>query len=397
MAEFYRLGPKIADYGYFKAYLALTLKFMTQNFMATQVQAMLDDKRDDAVQIKHCPIMVVDDNLSNLTLLRKLLQSDGYSDITLVSDPFQFMPMYRSDNPDLILLDIKMPGMDGFQIMDLINTEPQQALKPPIIVLTAQNDKEYLLRALNLGATDFLGKPFDRTELLLRVRNVLESQWHKKLLCDQKALLENEVQLRTFELNQTRLAVVQRLGMAAEYKDEETGNHILRMSAICALLARKLQWPEDRVDLILHASPMHDIGKIGIPDAILLKPGKLTPQQWQIMKTHAQIGAELLSGDTSDLMLMAKDIACHHHEKYDGTGYPGGLSGEDIPIAARVAAVADVFDALTSKRPYKEAWSFESAVSYIVENSGKHFDPQLVELFCACLDEVQQIQQNFAD
>jgi len=191
------------------------------------------------------------------------------------------------------------------------------------------------------------------------------------------------------------LQIVQRLGMAAEYRDEETGSHILRMSHICALLARASGWSEADCDLILNASPMHDIGKIGIPDAILLKPGKFEPHEWEIMKTHAAIGSKLLDGDDSELMHMAREIALCHHEKWDGSGYPNGLAGEAIPQPGRIAALADVFDALTSERPYKKSWPIDAAMAYIEGNSGRHFDPALVEIFRQELPGILKIREHF--
>jgi len=270
-------------------------------------------------------------------------------------------------------------------------------LLPPIVILTAQLGRDTLLKALAAGARDFIGKPFYRAELLMRVSNLLEAQLSHKLLHDQKAVLEEMVLQRTRELNDTRLQVVQRLGRAAEYRDEETGGHILRMSHMSALLARAAGWNETDCMLMLHASPMHDIGKIGIPDAILLKPGKFDPPEWEIMKTHVTIGGKLLDGDDSTLMRMARDIALSHHEKWDGSGYPNGLAGEAIPQAGRIVALADVFDALTSVRPYKKAWTVEAAVAMITENCGKHFDPQLVELFLRELPGILEIRARFSE
>jgi putative two-component system response regulator len=205
------------------------------------------------------------------------------------------------------------------------------------------------------------------------------------------------VQARTEELRRTRLQIVQRLGMAAEYRDEETGNHILRMSHSCALLARAVGWSEDDCDMNLNASPMHDIGKIGIPAAIMLKPGKFEPHEWEIMQTHAAIGGKLLEGDDSTLMCMAREIALTHHEKWDGSGYPNGLAGEAIPQSGRIAALADVFDALTSVRPYKKAWTVEAAVDLIKDNKGRHFDPTLVEVFLQELPGIVAIRERFAE
>lgn len=341
-------------------------------------------------------ILIVDDESSNLKLLDKMLRSQGYQNLDLVSDAREVTSSYQKTRADLILLDINMPYLDGYQVMEQLK-QLNDPLLPPVVILTAQNSKDYLLRALALGARDFITKPFDRNELLMRVRNLLDAHLAHRMLHDQKTVLEDMVQSRTEELHHTRLQIVQRLGKAAEYRDEETGNHILRMSNISALLAAAAGWDKNQCDLMLNASPMHDIGKIGIPDAILLKPGKFEPHEWEIMKTHATIGAKLLEGDKSDLMLMARDIAISHHEKWDGSGYPNGLTGDAIPQAGRIAALADVFDALTSVRPYKKAWTIDAAVDLIKENRGKHFDPQLVDLFLRELNGIVEISRRYAE
>lgn len=329
-------------------------------------------------------IFIVDDEVVNLKLLDKILTSAGYTNLVLINDPRQVLSLYEEHRPSLILLDLNMPDLDGYQVMEqLVGLD--DPLLPPIIILTAQHHQEYLLKALEAGARDFISKPFDRRELLMRVRNFLDAHAAHRLVRDQKDHLEELVQKRTLELQETRLEIIRRLGHAAEYRDEETGNHIIRMSKMCALLAQKAGWSKQQCDLILSASPMHDIGKIGIPDAILLKPGRFEPDEWRIMKTHAEIGARLLDGNDSDLMIMAREIALNHHEKWDGSGYPSGLKGQDIPASGRIAALADVFDALTSVRPYKKAWPLEEAVDLIRANRGKHFDPELADLF---LDDV---------
>ncbi|MBU1224227.1 MAG: response regulator [Gammaproteobacteria bacterium] len=341
-------------------------------------------------------ILIVDDEPANLRLLDKMLHGQGYQNLVMVEDPREVLDRYREMRPALILLDINMPHLDGYQVMEQLKAL-NDPLLPPIVILTAQHGKDYLLRALAAGARDFIGKPFDRNELLMRVRNLLDAHLAHRMVHNQKTVLEDMVRARTEELRRTRLQVVQRLGMAAEYRDEETGNHILRMSHTCALLARAIGWSEAGCDLILNASPMHDIGKIGIPDAIMLKPGKFEPHEWEIMKTHAAIGGKLLEGDDSALMRMAREIAFTHHEKWDGSGYPNGLAGEAIPQAGRIAALADVFDALTSVRPYKQAWTVEAAVECITENSGKHFDPGLVEVFLRELPGIEEIRERFAE
>jgi putative two-component system response regulator len=346
--------------------------------------------------LKNERILIVDDEPANLKLLDKMLRGHGYNGLVLVDDPRDVIDLYRAAPPDLILLDINMPHLDGYQVMEQLKSL-NDPLLPPIVILTAQNSKDYLLRALAGGARDFISKPFDRNELLMRVRNLLDAQLAHRLMHDQKKVLEGMVKIRTEELRKTRLEVVQRLGMAAEYRDEETGSHILRMSHISTLLARASGWNEAACELMLNASPMHDIGKIGIPDAILLKPGKFEAHEWEIMKTHATIGGKLLAGDDSELMLMAREIALTHHEKWDGSGYPAGLAGDAIPHSGRIAALADVFDALTSVRPYKKAWTVEAAVELITENRGKHFDPKLVDVFLQQLPNVLEIRERFEE
>ncbi|CAK0766989.1 putative two-component system response regulator [Gammaproteobacteria bacterium] len=341
-------------------------------------------------------ILIVDDEPINLKLLGNMLSSQGYQELVIVDDPREVVDLYLTARPDLILLDINMPYLDGYQVMEQLK-KLNDPLLPPIVILTAHYNKEHLLRALAAGARDFVSKPFDRNELLMRVRNLLDAQRVHRLMHDQKNLLEKMVLERTEELCRTRLQVVQWLGRAAEYRDEETGKHILRMSHMSALIAHAAGWSQADHELILHASPMHDIGKIGIPDAILLKPGKFEPREWEIMKTHTTIGGKLLDGDDSDLMHMARDIALTHHEKWDGSGYPHGLVGIAIPQAGRIAALADVFDALTSVRPYKKAWTVEAAVKLIQENRGSHFDPDLVEVFIGELPGILKIREQFSE
>jgi putative two-component system response regulator len=341
-------------------------------------------------------ILIVDDESVNLKLLDKMLSAQGFSNLVLVQDSRQVLDIYRQARTDLILLDINMPHLDGFEVMEQL-TALNDPLFPPVVILTAQHGQDFLLRALNAGARDFITKPFYCNELLARVRNMLDAQLMQRLLYDQKNVLDEIVRSRTDELRRTRLQVVQQLGRAAEYRDNETGNHILRMSHISALLAKSIGWNEADCELMLHASPMHDIGKIGIPDHILLKPGKFEPEEWEIMKTHAVIGANILEGDDSDLMKCAGEIALTHHEKWDGSGYPHGLAGEAIPLTGRIAALADVFDALTSVRPYKKAWTVEAAVDLIKGNSGMHFDPDLVAVFLEQLPDILKICAQFSE
>ena len=341
-------------------------------------------------------IFIVDDEPVNLKLLDMLLHGQGYSNLVMISDPREVFVRYHEQTPDLILLDINMPHLDGYQVMEQLK-ELNDPLLPPILILTAQHGKNFMLRALAAGARDFVTKPFDRNELLMRVRNLLDVQLAHRLVYDQKNMLEEMVNRRTKELRHSQLQVVRRLGRAAEYRDEQTGNHILRMSHISFILSQGLGWSASKCELMLNASPMHDIGKIGIPDNILLKPRELNSQEWQIMKKHTTIGAELLDDDDSQLMLMAREIAIAHHEKWDGSGYPHGLAGEEIPHTARIAALADVFDALISVRPYKKAWTIDAALEFIKENNGKHFDPELVEIFLQKLPSILEICNQFSD
>lgn len=346
--------------------------------------------------LDHARILIVDDEPANLKLLDKMLATQGYAQRILVEDPREVLDRYREERPDLILLDINMPHLDGYQVMEQLKAI-DDSLLPPIVVLTAQHGRDTLLKALSAGARDFIGKPFDRAELLMRVRNLLEAQLGHRMLHRQREVLEEMVRIRTEELNRTRLQVVQRLGRAAEYRDNETGYHIIRMSQTSALLARRLGWNAADCDLMLNASPMHDIGKIGIPDRILLKPDKFSQEEWEIMKTHATIGAELLDGDDSALLRLAREIALSHHEKWDGSGYPNRLSGEAIPQSGRIVAVADVFDALISSRPYKKPWTVDAATTFVQDNAGSHFDPVVAACFLGCLPEILEIRNRYQE
>ncbi len=341
-------------------------------------------------------ILVVDDEPANLKLLGMILRAAGYQDIALVQDPREVLDEYLRERPALVLLDLNMPHLDGFAVLAQLKALADP-LAPPVIVLTAQSGEDVLLRALQGGASDFLSKPFNRRELLARVHNVLMGHLAQRMLHDQKQTLEERVQARTHELRETQLDVVRRLGRAAEFRDNETGQHVLRMSHVSTLIARDAGWTEDRCALMLAASPMHDVGKIGISDTILLKPGVLTPAEREVMQTHAAIGAEILSGSPTELLMLAREIALGHHEKWDGSGYPLGLAGEAIPESARIVAIADVFDALTADRPYKRAWPVPDALAWMQAQSGKHFDPRLLALFMNRMPEVLALKARFAD
>jgi len=341
-------------------------------------------------------ILIVDDEVVNIKLLEKLLHGAGYQNILSTQSPTDVLALVNEHNIDLIILDLNMPEMSGFDVMKQLHSNPLQ-YPPSILVLTAQHAREFRIDALDQGARDYVTKPFDRSELLARVRNLLEAKLADRFLAEQNQMLENMVQARTKQLHHTRLQVVQRLGRAAEYRDNETGLHIIRMSKMSALLGQASGLSESECDLILNASPMHDIGKIGIPDRILQKPGKLDKDEWEIMMTHAQIGADLLAGDDSDLLILAKTIALTHHEKWNGKGYPNALSETDIPLVGRIVAIADVFDALTSERPYKKAWPVQDAIDLIQSERGEHFDPVLVDHFMKIINDIIHISEQYAD
>lgn len=347
-------------------------------------------------QILDAKILIVDDEPDNVKILEKMLRLAGYTYLQTTTDSRKAKKIYRDFLPDLVLLDLKMPYMDGFQVMTQLK-EIETGSYLLVLVLTALHDNEILLRVFDSGAKDFINKPFDYEEVLARIRNLLEVRLLHKQLKDQNQILEEKVKERTKELQDTRLEVVRRLSMAAEYRDNETGLHIIRMSRMCALLGKATGVCENDCDLLLNTSPMHDIGKIGIPDYILLKSGKLNADEWEVMKTHTTIGANLLAGHDSELMKMATSIALTHHEKWDGTGYPKGLKGEDIPSIGRICALCDVFDALTSKRPYKEAWSIENSRAEIKSMSGKHFDPKLAEAFENILPDIIRITKEYGE
>jgi len=349
------------------------------------------------IETKAARILVVDDEPANLRLLNKMLQTDGYSNLELIDDPRNVLPLYHKARTDLILLDINMPYLDGFQVMEQL-AALNDPLLPPIIILTAQARSEIMLRAFAAGARDFLGKPFDRYELLARVRNMLHAHMAHRFVHEQNSVLEDMVRARTRALQESQLEIVRRLGRASEYRDNETGAHIMRMSHIAELLAKACGMSAAECELVLNASPMHDVGKIGISDQILLKPGRLTPEERAIMETHASIGADILASASGNKLLeMAHTIALTHHEKWDGSGYPNGLAGEAIPLVGRITAIADVFDALTSERPYKKAWPEAEAVAFMQEQAGRHFDPKLIKLFLGLLPEVAEIRQRFRE
>jgi len=320
-------------------------------------------------------VLVVDDEPSNLQLMRKLLDQDYR--LLFAKDGARAIELARVERPNLILLDVMMPGMSGHEACKHLKADPDTAAIP-VIFVTALADAADEVTGFDVGAVDYINKPVSAPILRARVRT------HLSLV-------------HLDELRLTRLEIVQRLGRAAEYKDNETGRHVIRMSNYAAILAKQAGFGVDAAEDLLVASPMHDIGKIGIPDNILTKPGKLTEEEWKVMQRHPSIGGEIIGIHPDRMLAMAHRVALTHHEKWDGTGYPNGLAGEAIPIEGRLVALADVFDALTSVRPYKPSWSNEDALNYIKSSAGKHFDPAVVEWFEASIPAFLEVQRRWAD
>lgn len=348
---------------------------------------MMEQEQLDEIVTKQT-ILVVDDNSENIHVLSGILRP-YYRVKAAVNGELALKIANGKDKPDMILLDIMMPGMDGYEVCRRLKEKPETS-EIPVIFVTAKYEVEDEKKGFLLGAVDYITKPVSPPLVLARVAAHLA-------LYDQKKHLETLVQERTKELDDTRVEIIRRLGRAAEYKDNETGMHVIRMSWYSRFLAEEytdnLAWS----DLVYNAAPMHDIGKIGIPDRVLLKPGKLDAEEWDIMQKHVDYGVEILGKHDSALLSMASEIAQYHHEKWDGSGYPNGVAGEDIPLAARIVAIADVFDALTSERPYKKAWTVEDAMNLLEEEAGKHFDPNLVPKFKDCLPRVLEVKSKYMD
>ena len=320
-------------------------------------------------------LLLVDDEPTNLQVLRHVLQADYR--LLFATDGARALQVAREQRPDLVLLDIMMPNMDGYAVCCALKADAATA-SIPVIFITALNDSQDETAGFDVGGVDYLTKPVSPPVVRARVRT------HLSLV-------------RMDELRETRLQIVQRLGRAAEYKDNETGLHVIRMSHFSKLLALAAgcspAWAED----LLNAAPMHDVGKIGIPDAVLRKPGPLDADEWATMRRHPEIGAEIIGEHPSGVLQLAREIALAHHEKWDGSGYPRGLAGEAIPLSARIVAIADVFDALTTRRPYKEPWPVQDALDHIAAQAGKHFDPALVALFAPLLPQLLEIRARWAE
>jgi len=348
-------------------------------------------------KILNAKILIVDDQEINIRILQEMFRRAGFKHITTLTDPRFAVSTYFDIKPDLLVLDLNMPKMDGFAVMSELTRANKKNDYLPILILSNSDEQEARHLALQSGAKDFLTKPYDRIEILNRIRNLLEVRMLHNEVKQQNQLLEQKVQERTKELYQAQVDVIDRLSRAIEYRDNETGMHIIRMSQYAEALARAAGVDGQECEMLLRAAPLHDIGKIGIPDSILRKPGKLTPAEFEVMKTHTTIGAELLSGKNSAFMMMAREIALTHHEKWNGSGYPNGLKEETIPLIGRICCLVDVFDALTTERPYKKAWSVEEALNEIKKQSGFYFDPKLVDVFLGVFHTIEKIRQQHID
>lgn len=324
---------------------------------------------------KSARILAVDDEATNLQLLRHSLQ-DEYQ-LLFAKDGEAALRLARSELPELILLDIMMPNLSGYEVCEQLKADPLTR-HIPVIFLTALSNSQDEQRGFDLGAVDYITKPFNPAIVKARVRTHL-------------SLVQAD------EVLHTRLSIIQSLGKAAEYRDNETGMHVIRISHYARILARAIGFSEADAQELFYAAPMHDVGKIGIPDHILLKPGKLDEQEWEIMRQHTSIGAQIIGEHSSSLLQLAAQLALCHHEKWDGSGYPNGLKGEEIPLPARIISLVDVFDALSSERPYKKPWPLEQTLDFIQSNSGGHFQPELVEAFLANIEQMLEVQRQFAD
>mgnify|MGYP001584170032 CR=1 FL=1 len=343
-------------------------------------------------QLAHDPakpvVLIVDDTPFNIDVLRGVLSS--LYTLKVATNGEKALALAKSyPQPELVLLDVMMPGRDGYEVCRRLK-QGEETQHIPVMFVTSLSEVEDERRGFECGGVDYITKPVSAPLVQARVATQLRLYAHERQLTQL-------VKSRTAELEATRLEIIRRLGRAAEFKDDETGQHVIRMSHYTRLLAEAAGMSAEDVDVLFNAAPMHDIGKIGIPEAILLKPGKLNEEEWAVMKKHPAIGAGIIGRHEHPLLNTARIVALTHHEKWDGSGYPRGLVGEAIPLCGRIVAIADVFDALLSERPYKKAWPVEQAVQFLRDNAGSHFDPRLVELFIGCLSEALKVRAAYAD
>ena len=328
-------------------------------------------------------ILIVDDQQPNVILLERMLEAWGYENVTSTTQSHQAANLCAEIEPDLVLLDLQMPKPDGFELMEILAPRIEGAPRMPVLVLTADATSATRQRALAGGASDFLGKPLDPIEVRLRIANLLETRRLELEMLGQNQVLEARVRERTTDLEHARLELLERLALAAEYRDDNTQEHAQRVGRTVAQLGSAMGLSSADAEVLLRAAPLHDVGKIGVPDAILLKAAPLTNEEFAVMQLHTKIGAQILSGSEFAILQTAERIAATHHERWDGAGYPHGLAGEAIPLAGRLVAVADVFDALVHERPYKPAWPLKRAIEEIASLAGTHLDPDVVAAFAA--------------
>lgn len=335
----------------------------------------------DLKSIHGAKIAVVDDETANVQLLQRILELEGYSDVSGYTDPREFLEMCRILPPDLVLLDLMMPEVNGFEVLERFRGSVADFEYRPVMIITSDDDRDTKQQALSSGARDFLAKPVSPVEVRLRVGNLLHTRSLQLELKRHAERLEERVRSRTAQLEEARLEILERLALAAEYRDDATGEHTRRVGRESAALAEALGLPSDEVEHIRRAAPLHDVGKIAVPDSILLKRGSLSDDETKKMREHTTVGANILSGSRFPMMRIAEEIALHHHECWDGSGYPDGLAGDQIPLAARIASIIDVFDSLTHWRVYKRAWTTEEALDEIERLAGSKFDPVVAEAF----------------
>jgi len=335
----------------------------------------------DPKSIHDARIAVVDDETANVQLLQRILKLEGYTDVSGYTDPREFLDTCRILPPDLVLLDLMMPEVNGFEVLKRFQESVDDFDYRPVMIITSDDDRDTKQKALSSGARDFLAKPVSPVEVRLRVGNLLQTRSLQLELQRHAERLEERVRSRTVQLEEARLEILERLALAAEYRDDATGEHTRRVGRECAALAEALGLPSDQVEDIRRAALLHDVGKIAVPDSILLKQGSLAADETKKMREHTTVGASILSGSRFPMMRIAEEIALHHHECWDGSGYPDGLKGDQIPLAARIASVVDVFDSLTHERVYKRAWTTEEALDEIERLAGSKFDPVVAEVF----------------